>query len=52
MNQKGITLSTEKQELEGRIVMSIPGTSNYEIMKNQMGSEFLKYDQENMIRKI
>jgi hypothetical protein len=32
--------------------MAISRTSNYEVMKNRMSSEFLKYDQENMIRKF
>lgn len=32
--------------------MGISRTSNYEIMKKQMGAEFLKYDQEKMIQKF
>lgn len=32
--------------------MTMPRTSNYEIMKNQMSVEFLKYDQDKMIRKF
>ena len=32
--------------------MAAPRISNYEIMKKQMSSEFVKYDQEKMIRKF
>lgn len=32
--------------------MAIPRISNYEIMKNQMSAEFLKYDQNKMITKF
>lgn len=32
--------------------MALPRTSNYEIMKNRMSAEFVKYDQEKMIRKF
>lgn len=32
--------------------MAISRTSNYEIMKNRMSAEFLKYDQEKMIQKF
>jgi hypothetical protein len=32
--------------------MALPRTSNYEIMKNQMSSEFIKYDQNKMIKKF
>lgn len=32
--------------------MAIPRTSNYEIMKNQMSAEFLKYDQNKMTMKF
>lgn len=45
-------LLTGKQERERRIIMAIPRISNYEIMKNQMSAEFLKYDQKKMITKF
>lgn len=32
--------------------MALPRVSNYEIMKNQMSAEFVKYDQEKMIKKF